>query len=56
MLLCGSEEVDVCWACRSANGAAHRLGKEGYDNELFKTWLHVPPACIANTGLGYGQE
>lgn len=31
---------------RLANGAAHKLVKEGVSHELCKVWFHLPPECI----------
>lgn len=39
MKLQGIDDLVVRWVRRSANRVAHRLAKEGCDNELCKTWF-----------------
>ena len=39
-------EWKVSWVRRSANGATHKLAKEGLDNNLNKVWVGDPLECI----------
>jgi hypothetical protein len=47
-LLGSFDDFSVRAVRRSANEAAHRLATEGCESKVCKTWLGVPPACIAN--------
>lgn len=40
------QEYKVIWTRRTANLAAHVLGKEGVSNDLEIVWPDMPPECI----------
>lgn len=46
LLLRSLNEVAIRWVRRSANGAAHRLAKEGCQLGLCKTWFTEPLVCV----------
>jgi hypothetical protein len=47
-LLRGFDESMAQVVRRTANSAAHRLAKEGCENNVSRVWLGVPPAFIVN--------